>query len=480
MDDAGRMCAGERLADLQSEVADPRPWQTPSAGHGGGQVLSLQPLHRVEAGAVGQGPEVQHLDDVAVALAELRRDPRLAQESLAGRGAVAEFSAQHLDGATAAEKDLLGDVDRAHATFAEAREEPVAPLEFGADEVSPAVHLPPTIAQGSRRSHCIGLVISWRGVLLAFSRSPRGVTVCLVAALALASPTIRAAPSIESADAEGERFRREAKEATQPREAAELLRMAVDRWVSILAANPEGLDHQVLREQAYCYATEDLLRANELAPDPALVDRGAELSREYLAELERVYAAKRPSPNFCIPEERAAEFARLRPTSVEKPGSAPPVDPLPNGPAVSGPPPRRWPVIGMWSALGVTVGFGAAALGTSLALRHDPDDPTNASKQGPVYKDLQAAIVDHPELNQRSNNLCAREVRSQDVDLVGPCRTYDAWIASTVLFAAAAVTTAAFLGVVLRDRARGRRGERPSFAASPTRGGAFVQLRLRF
>ena len=126
------------------------------------------------------------------------------------------------------------------------------------------------------------------------------------------------------------------------------------------------------------------------------------------------------------------------------------------------------------------MGFGAAALGTSLALRHDPDDPTNASKQGPVYKDIQAAIVDHPELNQRSNNLCAREVRSQDVDLVGPCRTYDAWIASTVLFAAAAVTTAAFLGVVLRDRARGRRGERPSFAASPTRGGAFVQLRLRF
>ena len=43
-----------------------------------------------------------------------------------------------------------------------------------------------------------------------------------------------------------------------------------------------------------------------------------------------------------------------------------------------------------------------------------------------------------------------------------------------------AVTTAAFLGVVLRDRARRRRGELPSFAASPTRGGAFVQLRLRF
>lgn len=316
-------------------------------------------------------------------------------------------------------------------------------------------------------------------MLLAFSRSPRGVTVCLVAALALASPTIRAAPSTESADAEGEHFRREAKaiEATEPRRAAELLRKAVDRWVSILAANPEG--PHLLREAAFCNATEDLLGANKLAPDPALVDRGAELSREYLAELERVDAT-RPSPEYCIPEDRAADFARLRPASVEKPGSAPPVDPLPNVPAVSGPPPRRWPVIGMWSALGVTVGFGAAALGTSLALRHDPDDPTDASKQGPVYKDIQAAIVDRPELNLRSNNLCAREVRSQDVDLVGPCRTYDAWIASTVLFAAAAVTTAAFLGVVLRDRARRRRGELPSFAASPTRGGAFVQLRLRF
>lgn len=298
--------------------------------------------------------------------------------------------------------------------------------------------------------------------------------------VALVTSTLHAAPLTDRADAEGERLKAQADEiaATRPRGAAELLSQAAERWASILDARPESQEHQQLRESAYCKASQALLQAHALDPGPALVDRGVELSRGYLAARERVYGASLPEPAYCDPAAQAAEFARLRP----EPGRAAlPVEAPAPAPREPGPPqPRRWPVVGMWSALGLTVGFGAAALGTAIALRHDPHDPADRSRWGTAFEAIQNAVARHPEVVEDGKNYCVGDARRNIAELARACRTYDAMVATSVLFAAAAVTTATFLGLVLRDRGRVRRGERPSIAAGPTRGGAVVELRLRF
>ncbi len=298
--------------------------------------------------------------------------------------------------------------------------------------------------------------------------------------LALATATVHAAPLTDRADAEGERLVTQADEieATRPRGAAELLSQAAESWASILAARPEAREHQQLRESAYCKASKALLRAHALDPGPALVDRGVELSRAYLAALDRVYGATRPETAYCEPDKQAAKFARLRPEPEPEAVRVEPPAPAAREPEPAKP--RRWPVIGMWTALGLTVGFGAAALGTAIPLRHGRD-VTDKSKWGYVFADIQDAVADRPDVNRSENtNLCKHTFRRQVEDLRAPCRTFDAMVATTVLFAAAAVTTAVFMALVLRDRERARGGERPSIAVGPTRGGAFVQLRLRF
>lgn len=306
--------------------------------------------------------------------------------------------------------------------------------------------------------------------------SSRALSALLTGCLALETAVVEAAPPDARSDAN--RAHAEASELveqsralerTAPRDAAGLLSKAAELWGSILEIHAESAQTHELREQAYCNATEALLDAYRLAADPMLVDRGLTLSEAYTREL-RKDGATPPPYSICDWDERSREFAALRPGNR---ASQPPPDRRP----VVLPVRRRWPEVAMWTSVGLAVGSGAAALGTSLALRHDPDDPTD---QGPVYKKIQAAVADRPDLNQEGTNLCRRDVREDVRALAGPCRTYDAWIATTTLFAVASLSTAVFMGLVLRDRARRRRGEVPTISASPTLGGAFLQLHARF
>ena len=106
----------ERRGDLAADVDRPVRAQAALAAQHGGEVGALDVLHReVEQPVLLAG--VVDRDDVRV----LQRggDPRLAVEALAEPGGLGELRGDDLDGRAAAQVDVLGPVDQAHAAAAD-------------------------------------------------------------------------------------------------------------------------------------------------------------------------------------------------------------------------------------------------------------------------------------------------------------------------------------------------------------------------
>ena len=102
-------------------------------GEEAGQVLAPEQLHRDERLVVGQPPEVEHLDDPDVA--DRARRLRLGEEPIDHGRIPGELRQQHLDRGGAAEHDVLGAIDHAHAALADLVEDLVL-TDDAADQLS--------------------------------------------------------------------------------------------------------------------------------------------------------------------------------------------------------------------------------------------------------------------------------------------------------------------------------------------------------
>jgi hypothetical protein len=126
VDDAERVRLSQRAADLRGDAGDAVLGHGPDLAQRLVERLAFQILHR-------------HVVDVVVGLAvvedghrvrvrDLRRDACLAEEAAVKLriGVAVVVRVQHLDGAEAPERRLLGPVDLAHAAARDERRDPEA------------------------------------------------------------------------------------------------------------------------------------------------------------------------------------------------------------------------------------------------------------------------------------------------------------------------------------------------------------------
>lgn len=133
MHDADAVPLGDRVAELQQRLLREPRFDGPSARHGLGDGLALQELHR----------EPRHLrrrvdarrDDVDDVLAlDPRADPCLLREAFTQARIGDELRVHGLERALLTRAELLGDVDRAHASFAERANDPEVRCEDASGE----------------------------------------------------------------------------------------------------------------------------------------------------------------------------------------------------------------------------------------------------------------------------------------------------------------------------------------------------------
>ena len=135
VDDALLVGGVEGPADLEDHPPQPRPGKPALLLDGRREVFALEQLHRQERLTLIGVAEVDDVDDVLVL--DHRRGLRLTEESLGDVRRVAEIRAQDLDREAAMDRDVLGDVDRAHPALGDPFEDLVAVGEDRPDETKP-------------------------------------------------------------------------------------------------------------------------------------------------------------------------------------------------------------------------------------------------------------------------------------------------------------------------------------------------------
>ncbi|HEY0135326.1 MAG TPA: hypothetical protein VGB85_14680, partial [Nannocystis sp.] len=151
--------------------------------------------------------------------------------------------------------------------------------------------------------------------------------------------------------------------------------------------------------------------------------------------------------------------------------------------------------IGLWTSLGMTIAWGAVAVGTGVAVAHERPrdgvvDPESLDSlfMGPAYRRVftQARVLG---LQGSDRDLCAassfaavRGAGGDPNELQDACGRFghirNTAIAGAVLAGVSLVATAVFAGLVVRRR-NVQRG-RVSVLGGPIRGGAQLGLTLRF
>nr|WP_293258139.1 hypothetical protein [Nannocystis sp.] len=159
----------KRPADLKDHAPQAGPRLSALALQQGREVLAFEVLHRQEGEALLRVAEVGDVDDVLVV--QHRRGAGLLEEAGDDLGAVAVLGGEHLHGELAADRDVLGLVDRAHAALADQLEQAIAIGEDVADEVGVRAHLAGTqgLVGGARISGRCG-----RSVVLRRTARRRG------------------------------------------------------------------------------------------------------------------------------------------------------------------------------------------------------------------------------------------------------------------------------------------------------------------
>ena len=136
VDDAVRMCGGERCADLQEDPLAPRPRQQLTGEARTRdllvQVVALEQLHREEHEAFGRGAEVADVDHVLVTNA--RGALGLLHEPLDEVGLARELAVQDLERDLLLEQVVRGEIDGAHTALAELLGDVVAPRHRRSEE----------------------------------------------------------------------------------------------------------------------------------------------------------------------------------------------------------------------------------------------------------------------------------------------------------------------------------------------------------
>ena len=107
---------GERFANAASDVRGARDGQS-LALQEIRKALALEPLHHDVRRAVGELAEVEHVDDVLVL--DRRRRLRFVEEARHDFRVASQVRQEHLHRDAPPQPRVLGEIDRAHAAFAD-------------------------------------------------------------------------------------------------------------------------------------------------------------------------------------------------------------------------------------------------------------------------------------------------------------------------------------------------------------------------
>ena len=122
----------QRSGELASDPQRLRSGQLTEARDAIREALALEQLHDDVRGAIDVVAEVEDLHDAGIA--DRRRRLRFAEEPLHDLRLRRQQRQQRLDGCTAAEQDVLADVDGPHASRADLLDQPVL-TDVGSDDV---------------------------------------------------------------------------------------------------------------------------------------------------------------------------------------------------------------------------------------------------------------------------------------------------------------------------------------------------------
>jgi hypothetical protein len=133
VDDALRVRGGECAADLRGDLEGARDIEGAFALDDAAELDALEELHDEVHAAVGGGSGVGDVDDVRVT--DLRCGARLAAEPLDEIGHARVAGMQDLERDALADLDVLGQVDLAHAAFADQLDHAIATVDLDPDQV---------------------------------------------------------------------------------------------------------------------------------------------------------------------------------------------------------------------------------------------------------------------------------------------------------------------------------------------------------
>ena len=158
VDDAGDVRRGQRARDLCAHVQRTHGVERGLAGEHRGERLTLEILHDVEVVALGRDPEVVDLDDVLVA--DLVDRAGLLEEALHDLLVAGELAVDDLERHLLPDQRVLGEIDHAHPTGADLRDDPVV-----ADRLAGSDHCAQcsASASGPRRTARSRSAGSWTG-----------------------------------------------------------------------------------------------------------------------------------------------------------------------------------------------------------------------------------------------------------------------------------------------------------------------------